>query len=210
MAYDPAVISVPPGVLVGGGLIVNVNGDRFTDETLDIAGICHPVLAQPGDHVWVIYDESIEKSCAYIPELQALIELNAAKRAASLAQLAHLIGADEARLTATLDEARAAQKAGVPDGFGRLWGDDRPPSGALCALKVVGAIYHTQGGLQIDGQAQVLRPDGTVLPNLFAGGGAARSVSGPSSWGYLPAMGLCTAVTLGRLAGQAGAKIATR
>jgi fumarate reductase flavoprotein subunit len=71
---------------------------------------------------------------------------------------------------------------------------------------VVGAIYHTQGGLQIDGSAQVLRPDGTALPNLFAGGGAARSVSGPSSWGYLPAMGLCTAVTLGRLAGEAAAR----
>jgi fumarate reductase flavoprotein subunit len=57
----------------------------------------------------------------------------------------------------------------------------------------------------VDGSARVLRPDGTRLPNLFAGGGAARSVSGPSSWGYLPAMGLCTAVTLGWLAGRSAA-----
>mgnify|MGYP006393963459 CR=1 FL=1 len=70
------------------------------------------------------------------------------------------------------------------------------------------AIFHTQGGLQIDGNAQVLRPDGTKLPNLFAGGGAARSVSGPAHWGYLPAMGLATAVTFGRLAGEAAAKLA--
>jgi fumarate reductase flavoprotein subunit len=70
------------------------------------------------------------------------------------------------------------------------------------ALRVGGALYHTQGGLQVDGKARVLRADGTRLPNLFAGGGAARGVSGPSCWGYLPAMGLCSAMTLGALAGK--------
>ena len=42
----------------------------------------------------------------------------------------------------------------------------------------------------------------------FAGGGAARSVSGPSCKAYLPGMGLCTAVTLGRLAGKSAALLA--
>ncbi|MFN5244903.1 MAG: FAD-binding dehydrogenase, partial [Novosphingobium sp.] len=64
-----------------------------------------------------------------------------------------------------------------------------------------------EGSLR-QGGGRVVRPDGTPLPNLLAGGGAARSVSGPSSWGYLPAMGLCTAVTLGRLAGESAAKVA--
>jgi len=45
------------------------------------------------------------------------------------------------------------------------------------------------------------------MPNLFAGGGTARSISGPGVWGYLPAAGLCMAVTLGRLAGEAAAKL---
>jgi fumarate reductase flavoprotein subunit len=72
-------------------------------------------------------------------------------------------------------------------------------------LKVRGALYHTQGGLQVDKDGRVLRADGAALPNLFAGGGAARGVSGPGGWGYLPAMGLCAAVTLGALAGRAAA-----
>jgi fumarate reductase flavoprotein subunit len=76
------------------------------------------------------------------------------------------------------------------------------------ALRIGGAIYHTQGGLQTDGLARVLRTDGSAFPNLFAGGGAARGVSGPSSWGYLPAMGLCSAVTTGRIAGQTAAALA--
>jgi predicted oxidoreductase len=49
--------------------------------------------------------------------------------------------------------------------------------------------------------------DGTPLPNLFAGGGAARGISGPSSWGYMAGNGLLTATTFGRLAGEAAARM---
>ncbi|MBC2669848.1 FAD-dependent oxidoreductase [Novosphingobium piscinae] len=207
MLTDPQGISVPPGVPIAGGILVNVEGRRFTDELADIAGMVHPVMAQPGDHVWVVYDRRIESLVEYIPEMQALLELNAARQADTVEALAAAIGVPAAALSATLAEAHAAQAAGRSDSFGRAWGDDRPPVAPYRALKVIGAIYHTQGGLQIDGGARVVRPDGTPLPNLFAGGGAARSVSGPAHWGYLPAMGLSTAVTFGRLAGLGAAQV---
>jgi fumarate reductase flavoprotein subunit len=73
---------------------------------------------------------------------------------------------------------------------------------------VTGALFHTQGGLVVDRNAQVLRPDGSALPNLFAGGGVARGISGPDVTGYLPGAGLCMAITLGRLAGRAAARVA--
>jgi fumarate reductase flavoprotein subunit len=206
MLTDPQRISVPPGVLIEGGLLVDQTGHRFVDEMEDIAGLMLPILARPNGLAWVIFDASIQARCAHIPETQALMSLNAARSGDTAAELAGRIGVDPAILSATLQDAWAAAEAGRPDAAGRVWGRDRPPSGALLALKVGGALYHTQGGLQVDGSARVLREDGTCLPNLFAGGGAARSVSGPSSWGYLPAMGLCTAVTLGWLAGQAAAK----
>ena len=210
MLTEPQGIPVPPGVPVAGGVLVNLEGKRFTDETADIAGMVHPVLQQSGDHVWVVYDARIESEVAYVPEIQQLNALNAAKRGNGPEELAGVIGVPAAALAATLADAAAAQAGGEPDALGRIWGEDFPPSGELRALKVVGAIFHTQGGLQIDGHARVLRPDGTALPNLFAGGGAARSVSGPAHWGYLPAMGLATAVTFGRLAGLAAAQVAGR
>jgi fumarate reductase flavoprotein subunit len=206
MLTEPQGLSVPPGVIVEGGVIVNIEGRRFTDESADIAGMVHPVMEQPGDHCWVIFDAGIEERCAYIPETRELKELNAAKSADTIEGLAAQIGVDAVALAATLAEAHAAQAAGVADSQGRTWGADRPPAPTYLALKVVGAIYHTQGGLQIDGEARVLREDGTALPNVFAGGGAARSVSGPAHWGYLPAMGICTAVTLGRIAGETAAR----
>lgn len=206
MLTDPQGISVAPAVLVEGGIIVNSEGRRFTDESEDIAGMVHPVMAQPDGVCWVVYDETIEERCAYVPEMQLLAQLNAPRFGEDCTALAARIGIDPDQLATTLAEAHDARREERPDALARRWGEENPPTGALRALKVVGAIYHTQGGLQIDGEARVLRADGTPLPNLFAGGGAARSVSGPSSWGYLPAMGLCTAVTLGRIAGETAAR----
>ena len=207
MLTDPQGISVPPPVLLEGGLIVNSLGDRFTDETLDIAGMVLPLCHQPEARGWVIFDAEIERRCAHIPETIALIELSAAKTAGSIEDLARQIGVDSERLEDSLNSAHDAARAGRADPLGRQWGKDSPPIAPYRALRVTGALYHTQGGLQVDHDARVLRRDGSVFPNLFAGGGSARSVSGPSSWGYLPAMGLTTAVTLGYLAGRAAARL---
>lgn len=207
MLTDPQGVTLPPGFILEGGFLVNAHGARFDNETADISAIVHPVLAQPGGKAWIIFDERIEAACAHIHESAQLRELNAARRAADSAELAVAIGADPATLDGALADAWAAHRSGQPDSQGRLWAET-PPQGNLRALRVRGALYHTQGGLAIDANAQVLRADGTPLPNLFACGGAARSVSGPSCWGYLPAMGICTAFTLGRLAGMAAARSA--
>jgi fumarate reductase flavoprotein subunit len=164
------------------------------------------VLAQPGGHCWVVFDAAIEARCAYIPETAQLMALNAAKAADTTAELATAMGVAAAALEAVLADARAAHAQRGTDRVGRRWREDAPPSPPFRALKVRGAIYHTQGGLQVDAKARVLRPDGRPLPNLFAGGGSARGVSGPSFWGYLPAMGLCAAVTLGMIAGESAAQ----
>ena len=76
--------------------------------------------------------------------------------------------------------------------------------------RIMGALTHTQGGLEIDKEARVLRKDGTPFPNLFAGGGAARGLSGPADWVYLSGSGLLTATNMGRLAGEAAAELVKR
>ena len=68
------------------------------------------------------------------------------------------------------------------------------------AIRVTGALFHTQGGLAIDAQYRVLREDGRPLPNLLAAGGAARGVSGHAVWGYSSGNGLLSAVAGGAIA----------
>ena len=78
------------------------------------------------------------------------------------------------------------------------------------AVKVTGALFHTQGGLAIDAIGRVKRNDGTIFPNLFAAGGAAAGVSGATAAGYLSGNGLLTATVVGRFAGEAAAALVLR
>ena len=91
-----------------------------------------------------------------------------------------LIGCDAATLTATLADTRLVAPYN--------------------AIRVTGALFHTQGGLDIDAHSRVLRADGTPLPNLLAAGGAARGVSGNAVSGYLSGNGLLSAVAGGFIA----------
>lgn len=207
MLSDPQGISVPPVLILEGGILVNRHGARFTDEMKDIAGMVHPMAEQPGGIGWLIYDSEIEQRCLHVPEVAELTALNAAKTADSVPALAQAIGADPENLVSAIAAANVARNNGGHDSVGRLWNAEHPPKRPYRAMRVTGALYHTQGGVEIDARARVLRSDGSAFPNLFAGGGSARSVSGPSSWGYLPAMGLTTAVVLGRLAGMNAAAL---
>jgi fumarate reductase flavoprotein subunit len=67
---------------------------------------------------------------------------------------------------------------------------------------VRGALFHTQGGLRVDTRARVLRPDGTPIPGLYAGGGTAVGVSGSGYSGYSSGNGLLAATVLGKVAGE--------
>jgi fumarate reductase flavoprotein subunit len=80
----------------------------------------------------------------------------------------------------------------------------KPP---FFAVKVTGALFHTQGGLAIDTTGRVKRKDGSLFANLFAAGGAATGISGNTAAGYLSGNGLLTATVLGRHAGQSAAAL---
>ncbi len=114
-----------------------------------------------------------------------------------------VVGAGACGLTAGDACARGAAR----DPFGRLFSPDRRLVAPFRAAKVTGALLNTQGGLMVGEAARVVRADGTPLPNLFAGGGAARGVSGPGAAGYLAGNGLLTATSYGRLAGAAAARL---
>lgn len=206
---DPQQMIVPHPLLLEGGFLVNVNGERFTHENANISGMCVPVLAQPQGLAWVIFDERRNAAClAHSVEQRALAEVGAIRKAGSWAELERLCNLPAGSLereNAAIDAARAA---GQSDSLGRRFDGLEPLQAPYCALRVTGALFHTQGGLVIDHHAQVLRPDGSALPNVFAGGGAARSISGPDVTGYLPAVGICMAITLGALAGDAAARVA--
>jgi fumarate reductase flavoprotein subunit len=197
-------VATPHGVLVTwavvmhGGVIVNRDGVRFDDETRGYSEYGARVLAQPEGRAWMIFDERVARLCRSFADYKALEEAHAIRWSATAEELMALTGCGPA-LATTLDDARAAY-AGGGDSFGRTdW--EAPLEPPFAAVAITGALFHTQGGVLVDGNARVLRGDRPIL-GVLAAGGAAVGISGHGASGYLAGNGLLGACGLGYLAGK--------
>jgi fumarate reductase flavoprotein subunit len=184
-----------------GGVIVNTSGERFGDETIGYSEYGAHVLAQPGRIAWVVYDERIHAACQAFRDYQDLDGQGAVRWTDGVDELATLIGAPVASLAKTLADADAAARRQAPDPFGRI-DFAAPLETPFAAVRVTGALFHTQGGLVVDANARVLTQDLEVIRGLYATGGAAVGVSGSGASGYLAGNGLLAALGLGYLAGE--------
>ncbi|MGB6117291.1 MAG: FAD-dependent oxidoreductase [Mesorhizobium sp.] len=196
------------GLIVEGGFQVNKDGVRFSNEASGYSEQAFEVIRQQDRIAYNIYDETCETPALGFTDYQEVQKLGGIKRAGSWAELAALMGlpADVLERTAAeVDEMKTGQRR---DPFGRDFSKTKPLKPPFLAARITGALFHTQGGLVVDDNAQVVHSSGEVMPNLFAGGGAARGVSGPSRWGYLSGNGLLCATVLGRLAGISAARLA--
>jgi fumarate reductase flavoprotein subunit len=145
---------------------------------------------------WNVFDDVLLDFAQQFPDFVEAQAAGAVQHCVGAAALAQLIGCQSPDLQATLAQCNA----GVDPVTGRSF--KRALQAPFHAIRVTGALFHTQGGLDIDVAMQVLRHDGTAFPNLLAAGGAARGVSGNAVWGYLSGNGLLSAVAGGHIAAQ--------
>lgn len=195
----PHGILITWAVITEGGIQANRDGKRFWDESQGYSEAARAVLAQPGGEAFAIFDARIADIARQFEDFRNAEAQGAIKTAETPEALAETLGLPPETLAETL----AAIPWGGKDAFGRRFGET-PLAAPFHGVRVTGALFHTQGGLRTDGHGRVLRPDGSPLPNLWAGGGAACGVSGKGDAGYLSGNGLLAAVTLGRTAGAAG------
>lgn len=201
--------ALPQGALISwalmmeGGVQINARGERFHDETQGYSEAAVQVLAQPGGLAWNVFDDALLRMAQDFPDFVQAQAAGAVQHAADGPALAALIGCDAALLQRTL----AAVQPGTDAQTGRHF--QRALQAPFHVVRVTGALFHTQGGLDIDASTRVLREDGTPLPNLLAAGGAARGVSGQAVWGYLSGNGLLSAVAGGHIAAQTATDLLT-
>lgn len=199
----------PHGILVSwalmmeGGIQVNAEGVRFSNEHGGYSEQAVNVLAQPEGTAWNIYDARLHAFAKGFPDYQEAMATGAIRKAFDISELSHLTGSPEAALTQTLSQVALYQSGEAVDTFGRDFSGKPALAAPYYAVQVTGALFHTQGGLMIDDRARVMREDGEAFANLFAGGGAACGVSGPDVSGYLSGNGLLTAIGFGFVAGDA-------
>lgn len=209
-----AAVAYPHGTLLSwtvpekGGFLVGRHGRRFVDETLGYSGCTPHVLAQPEGLAYVVFDSRIrDYAMSHELEFRELVGAGGVKEAATVADLAAIYGVDAAALEQTLEAFNRAAGGRATDPLGRRDFGMAPLRPPYCIGQVVGGLFHTQGGLRINLDAQPLREDGSVIPNLYAGGGVAMGISGASGGkGYSSGNGLLSAMGLGRIAGRHAAR----
>jgi fumarate reductase flavoprotein subunit len=197
----PHGILISWALMMNGGIQVNIHGKRFSNEHQGYSEQGRRVIAEPGSIAWNILDARLYEMGQGFEDFRQAVSAGALIKADTLSELANKCGLPEDSLAATLSENSELSSGQGTDSFGRDFTSKPHLQPPYYAVKVTGSLFHTQGGLVVDANARVLRPDNSPLPNLYAGGGAARGISGPSDWGYLSGNGLLTAVALGRIAG---------
>lgn len=203
---EPSVFIFPYGILV------NVEGKRFTDEapgTVDAyyERITRRIYEQPQGTAWVILDARHQR----IPNYKLGIRTDKPPVVgASLAELAGKIGIAPAALEATVREYNAACRPGdwrplELDGLATH--DLTPPKsnwatpleqGPFHAYPIMSANVFTFGGLKIDPSARVLNGDGDPMPGLYAAG----EIVGLFYGNYTGATSVLKGMVFGRIAGM--------
>ncbi len=206
-------VATPHGILITwatiteGGFQVNTSGERFSDESHGYSEQGAVVLAEADGIAWTIFDARIAAIARQFEDFRNAEAQGAIMTANDVSSLAVKIGVSSEALAKTFATVSALRGAGAVDTFGRNWANMKELTPPFHAVKVTGALFHTQGGLSVASDTRVVTQDGSVLPNLYAAGGAAVGVSGPDASGYLSGNGLLTAVGLGFVAGKAAASM---
>jgi fumarate reductase flavoprotein subunit len=193
-------------LIVEGGIQVNKHGLRFSNEALGYSEQAAKVVAQPGHVAWSIFDERLDQLMRQFDDYQNALAAGAVTQAPDIETLAARTGLPLDALKQTIEDTEAMVRGEKTCPFGRNFTGKPPLKAPYFAARVNGALFHTQGGLVVDENARVLRADRTPLPNLWAGGGAARGISGAGASGYIAGNGLLAATGLGYIAGQSAAR----
>lgn len=190
-----------------GGVMLDRAGRRFGKETSGYSEFGPLLAARPGAVGWVVYDQRVHDLCLSFTDFRQCVEAGVEVWANDAAALARALDLPEDAVVAELAEARAAARGETEDRFGRTY--EAPLTPPFAAVKVLPALFHTQGGLVVDGGARVVREDGSVIGGLYASGGAANGISGHGASGYLAGNGLLAAFGLAYAAGTDAAGAAS-
>ena len=180
-----------------GGIFVNKNGVRFTNEYNGYSELSPHVLAQPGKYAYLVVNQDIADATANFPKYQ---EQGIVVSGNSAEELATNLGIDATALADTFSRYQASIAKGE-DEFNKT----KLPAnwdGPYYAIRITADLRHTQGGLVTDTDAHVLRENGSVIQGLYAAGGVTEGFTSTGGAAYMSGDGLLQAFVFGRIAGK--------
>jgi fumarate reductase flavoprotein subunit len=189
-----------------GGIMVNVDGQRFWDEATrkSFYGLLSERgMQQPGGFFFVVFDDLAKNKVRHG-------KLGKAKpyQGNTIEELAEKAGIDPKGLRTTIDKYNSDLKSVGYDTIHdrrTLEGCDGAPvtidTPPYYAVKCKGSTSSFKGGLKINTRCQVLNQYGEVIAGLYAGGEVTGGLWSPHGT-YLPCTMVTAAMTFGRIAGK--------
>ena len=192
----------PPGLVTG--LIVNSGGERFVAEDSYHARTSQFVMEQAGSAAYLIVDSAHMEQ----PQMPLVPVFDGYETVAEMeAGLGMPAGSLEKTLARYNHHAARGEDPDFRKGADWLAPQDRGPW-AVFDLRLGHALYagFTLGGLRTTVDAQVRRPDGSVIPGLYAAGACASNIAQDGK-GYGSGTQLGEGSFFGRRAGRHAAQL---
>lgn len=202
----PTVFQKPP-YLVGeavrgeGGILINKNGQRFTNEmgTRDVVSAA--INKQDGKYAYVLFDGGVKDRVKAINQYQ---KKKMVVGADSLDALAKKLDVPAAKLNATVKTWNQDVKNKKDSQYKRTTGmDNQLKTPKYYAIKIAPGIHYTMGGVKINPQTEVLKKSGETIPGLYAAGEVTGGLHGDNRIG---GNSVAEIVIFGRQAGTQVAK----
>lgn len=185
-----------------GAILVNTEGNRFTDGMGTRDAVSQAILQQPDGFAYLVFDQQLRDNLSAV---EKYVGAKVVIEAETIEELASSIGMDPAVLSETVTTWNASITAKSDAEFGRTGGMDRDITvGPFYAIAIAPGVHHTMGGLKINTSAQVLNTDGEVIPNLFAAGEVTGGIHGGNRLG---GNAVTDIVVFGRTAGTNAAAL---
>jgi fumarate reductase flavoprotein subunit len=177
---------VSPALPFNGAVLLNTRGERFVDEeSKGYSSLAAVLQEQPGERAAMVWDATAMAATRESEMMRDCLAAGAIRDIATLPEVAAALGLS----TADTERALAPRpgRRGLRAPYHLAW--------------VTHGLLTTQGGLVVSPRGEVLDASGDPVPGLFAGGGTACGLSGPSSDGYLSGNGLLSAFGMGWIIG---------
>ncbi|KPU45599.1 urocanate reductase precursor [Oxobacter pfennigii] len=176
-------------------ILVNKEGKRFMNEEEHYAVVTNKITeALP---VWMIVDSSNKDVAALLASVKTSSEFSSGQ---TIEELAKAMGVPPDNLKDTIDTYNNGAATGK-DEFGKSKNFIIPVTTApFYAIKYYPKTMGTFGGVKTNDNYQVLRKDGSVINNLYAGGECANRVM--YNQVYMSGSAVQFALTSGRISGK--------
>ncbi len=204
------------GTYYTGGILVNINGERFINECAWEDEVRNEALKeQPDSYMYEVFTDEIFEATkgtlrgAYDSFKEGGTYYNRLIQADSLEELAEKLEIPVDNFVSTVNTYNESVDSGVTDEFGREFtaktGENRVEvknkieGSKYYALKIQPIVLSSRGGIMVNEFNQVITSDSEVIPGLYAGGEVVGQMWGKT---IAPGVGMNGCVTWGRITGK--------